>query len=205
MLIMPHNTFLNLAPAKRQRIELILLETFYKQPLSQVKVSDIVTKMGMSRGAFYKYFVDLEDANNHIISISARQIHIDIMRHITDCEEDLFQGISQFLLEMTRKSPEDPDRMALTFLTKSDHLLISKRRKVPAQSTMFQAWFDILKKNHLWIDNEAEAISFLYFIMAMVIQAWNDYVANDWNSDQLIEDLNFKVKWLREGLYQETN
>ena len=54
-----------------------------------------------------------------------------------------------------------------------------------------------------WIDNEAEAISFLYFIMALVIQAWNDYIANDWSSEQLIEDLSFKVKWLKEGLNQK--
>lgn len=201
---MPHDTFLNLSLPKRQRIESILLETFYHQPLSQVKVSDIVAKMGMSRGAFYKYFVDLEDANNHMISVSARQIHIDIMEHIGDAEENLFQGISQFLLEMTQLSSEDPKQMMLTFLTKSDHLLISKRRKVPAESTMFSAWFDILAKNQLWIEEEAEAISFLYFIMALVIQAWNDYIANDWDSDALLQDFNYKVKWLREGLSQES-
>lgn len=157
----------------------------------------------MSRGAFYKYFVDLEDANRYMISQSARQVHIEIMRHIRDSEEDLFQGINHFLLEMTLKNPEDLERMALTFLTKSDHLSISKRWKTLAESTMFQAWFDILAKNQLWIDNEAEAISFLYFIMALVIQAWNDYIANDWSSEQLIEDLSFKVKWLKEGLNQK--
>lgn len=199
---MPHDTFLNLSLPKRQRIESILLETFHHQPLSQVKVSDIVTKMGMSRGAFYKYFVDLEDANNHMISVSARQIHIAIMEHIVDAEEDLFQGIRQFLLEMTQLSSEDSKRMMLTFLTKSDHLLISKRRKVPAESEMFTAWFAILAKNQLWIKDEAEAISFLYFIMALVIQAWNDYIANDWSSDELLADFNYKVKWLREGLSQ---
>lgn len=200
---MPHETFFNLPSDKRQHIENILLETFYHQSLSQVKVSDIVSKMEMSRGAFYKYFVDLEDANRYMISKSASQVHIEIMRHIRDSEEDLFQGINHFLLEMTLTNPEDLERMALTFLTKSDHLLISKRRKTVAESTMFQAWFDILAKNQLWIDNEVEAISFLYFIMALVIQAWNDYIANDWSSEQLIEDLSFKVKWLREGLNQK--
>ncbi|XJS10862.1 TetR/AcrR family transcriptional regulator [Aerococcaceae bacterium WGS1372] len=200
---MPHETFFNLPSDKRQKIENILLETFYHQPLSQVKVSDIVTKMKISRGAFYKYFVDLEDANRYMISQSARKVHIKIMRYICNSEEDLFLGINQFLLEMTLKSPEDPNRMILSFLTKSDHLLISKRRKTPSESTMFQAWFDILEKNQLWIDNETEAISFLYFIMALVIQAWNDYIANDWSSEQLIEDLSFKMKWLREGLNQK--
>lgn len=64
MFMMPHATFLKLSLPKRQRIEAILFETFHHQPLSQVKVSDIVTKMGVKRGAFYKHFVDIEDANS---------------------------------------------------------------------------------------------------------------------------------------------
>lgn len=67
--MMPHDTFFYLSLPKRQRIESILFETVHHQPLSQAKVSDIVAKMGMSRRAFYKFFADLEDANNHMISI----------------------------------------------------------------------------------------------------------------------------------------
>lgn len=197
---MPHATFLNLSLPKRQRIESILLETFHQQSLSQVKVSDIVAKMGMSRGAFYKYFENLEDANNHMITISAREIHRNIMEHIEGANDHLFQGISQFLLEMTQLSPKNPRRLMLTFLTKSDHLLISNRREEPEAPMMFTDWFDILAKSKLRIEDEAEAISFLYFIMAMVIQAWNDYIANDWDSNQLLVDFHYKEKWLREGL-----
>lgn len=197
---MPHDTFLNLSQDKRSRIESILLETFYHQPLSQVKVSDIVDKMGMSRGAFYKYFIDLEDANNHMISVSARQVHIDIMKQIKVAEDDLFFGISQFLLEMIQTPPQDSRRMALTFLTKSDHRMLSQRRKFPEQSSMLDSWFDILAQNQFAIQDKAEAVSFLYYIMALVIQSWNDYVANDWNSDQLMSDFQYKVKWLKDGI-----
>lgn len=197
---MPHDTFLNLSQDKRSRIESILLEAFYHQPLSQVKVSDIVDKMGMSRGAFYKYFIDLEDANNHMISVSARQVHIDIMKQIKVAEDDLFFGISQFLLEMIQTPPQDSRRMALTFLTKSDHRMLSQRRKFPEQSSMLDFWFDILAQNQFAIQDKAEAVSFLYYIMALVIQSWNDYVANDWNSDQLMSDFQYKVKWLKDGI-----
>lgn len=62
--MMPHATFLKLSLAKCQRIESILFETFHHQPLSQGKVSDIVAKMGMTRRAFYKHFVDIKDANS---------------------------------------------------------------------------------------------------------------------------------------------
>ena len=45
----------------------ILLENFYNCHVSQVKVSEIVEAMQMSRGAFYKYFQDLEDAYTYLI------------------------------------------------------------------------------------------------------------------------------------------
>lgn len=53
---MPKETFFNISKEKQQWILEILLDTFYDQHISQVKVSEIVEAMGMSRGAFYKYF-----------------------------------------------------------------------------------------------------------------------------------------------------
>ena len=53
---MPKETFFNLSNAKKQRIDDLLLEIFCSQHISQVKVSEIVDKMGMSRGAFINIF-----------------------------------------------------------------------------------------------------------------------------------------------------
>ncbi len=71
---MPKETFLNLSQKKKQHIEQILLEKFYNRHISQVKVSEIVEAMQMSRGAFYKYFQDLEDAYSYLIHKYAMKI-----------------------------------------------------------------------------------------------------------------------------------
>ena len=47
---MPKETFLNLAEEKRQAIINVLLKNFSEQHISQVKVSAIVSGIGMSRG-----------------------------------------------------------------------------------------------------------------------------------------------------------
>lgn len=103
---------------------------------------------------------------------------------------------------MTQLPPEDLKRIMLSFLTKSNHLLLWKLRKAPAETMIFATWFDILAKSRLWIEDEAEVISFLYFIMAMIIQSWNDYIANDWDGEQMLVDFDYKAKWLRKGLRQ---
>lgn len=38
-------------------MDTVLLDIFYNQPVSQVKVSQIVEETEISRGAFYKYFL----------------------------------------------------------------------------------------------------------------------------------------------------
>lgn len=64
---MPKDTFINLPIERQSRIETILLDIFSEKHLSRVNVSEIVEKMQMSRGSFYKYFEDLEDAYQYII------------------------------------------------------------------------------------------------------------------------------------------
>lgn len=56
---MPKKTFLNLPETRQAEIRDLLLTIFYEKPVSQVKVSEIVTALQMSRGIFYKYFEDL--------------------------------------------------------------------------------------------------------------------------------------------------
>ena len=104
---MPKSTFLNLPNEKKQRLIEILLENFSARHISQVKVADIVEDMAMSRGAFYKYFEDLEDAYTYTIQYYSIQIHRDILKYISQNKQDFFQGIENYLAwcsELEQKS-----------------------------------------------------------------------------------------------------
>ena len=68
---MPKETFLNLPKSKQAVIDDILLQTFCAQSISQVKVSQIVDQMGMSRGAFYKYFKITFHSRKSLSSVNA--------------------------------------------------------------------------------------------------------------------------------------
>ncbi len=90
---MPKSTFLNLPNEKKQRLIEILLENFSARHISQVKVADIVEDMAMSRGAFYKYFEDLEDAYTYTIQYYSIQIHRDILKYISQNKQDFFKEL----------------------------------------------------------------------------------------------------------------
>lgn len=58
---MPTQTFLNLAPEKRERIVELALEEFSERPYAQASLSRIVARAGIAKGSIYQYFADKLD------------------------------------------------------------------------------------------------------------------------------------------------
>lgn len=200
---MPKSTFLNLPNEKKQRLIEILLENFSARHISQVKVADIVEDMAMSRGAFYKYFEDLEDAYTYTIQYYSIQIHRDILKYISQNKQDFFQVIENYLAWCSELKQKSSYWQAIRFLTRSDDFTNHQRTKPSAESGRLKEWFKLLKANGFHITSEEEAISFLYFVMDLVINSLTDYIANDWTTDELLQDYRYKVKWLQKGLKTE--
>ncbi|EOS7906701.1 TetR/AcrR family transcriptional regulator [Enterococcus hirae] len=200
---MPKSTFLNLPNEKKQRLIEILIENFSARHISQVKVADIVEDMAMSRGAFYKYFEDLEDAYTYTIQYYSIQIHRDILKYISQNKQDFFQGIENYLAWCSELEQKSSYWQAIRFLTRSDDFTNHQRTKPSAESGRLKEWFKLLKANGFHITSEEEAISFLYFVMDLVINSLTDYIANDWTTDELLQDYRYKVKWLQRGLKTE--
>ncbi|GAA3013903.1 TetR/AcrR family transcriptional regulator [Tetragenococcus solitarius] len=199
---MPKETFLNLSQNKKQRIEQILLEKFYNRHISQVKVSEIVEAMQMSRGAFYKYFQDLEDAYFYLIHKYAMKIHGDILASISQHKQDFFLGIENFLIYCSKLDRNERYWQMLQLLTQSSHSQMTKRKALSPSSPMFSQWLDLLKHNHFAINSYEEALSFLYFIMNLVMDALTDCIVNNWSTEELVQDFRFQKKWLLQGIKQ---
>jgi AcrR family transcriptional regulator len=77
---MVKETFINLPLAKKNLITNALLNEFSKYPLSKSQVARIVKNAGISRGSFYKYFSNLEDAYQYLYHYAMLQIHIPVRK-----------------------------------------------------------------------------------------------------------------------------
>lgn len=197
---MPHDTFLNLSIEKRQSIDTILLNTFYDQPVSQVKVAEIVSKMKMSRGAFYKYFDDLEDAYTYIINKYAIVIHQDIIKYIQEDRNQFFIGIEKYLIWCSQLDHNEEYWKSLRLLTKSNDLSAYKRFPLASDSPLITQWTDILIASQIIIEDHEESISFLFFIMELVMNSLTGFIANNWTTEELVTDYRYRVKWIMYGL-----
>lgn len=197
---MPKDTFLNLSAPKKEKIDMILLDTFYNQSVSQVKVSHIVEQMEMSRGAFYKYFVDLEDAYDYIVKQQSILIHQDIIDYIAQHKNNFFHGIEQYLVFCSHLETDSAYWKGLLLLTRADYQRTMKRLDLDDSSHMLKEWIKLLENNEFTIHETQEAVSFLYFIMEIVMNSLTDFIINDWTPEELILDYHYKIKWITKGI-----
>ena len=70
---MPTQRFLNLNPAKRERITQAVIDEFAENGVDGATVSGIVSRAGIPRGSFYQYFRDLEDAWDVVAAVIAQE------------------------------------------------------------------------------------------------------------------------------------
>ncbi|KAF1304196.1 TetR family transcriptional regulator [Enterococcus saccharolyticus] len=197
---MPKETFLNLPEEKKVHIDHILLEKFYNRHISQVKVSEIVEAMQMSRGAFYKYFQDLEDAYTYLVGKYSTVVHGNILTSINEHKNDFFLGIEQFLITCSQAQPTSEYWQILQLLTRNNVLQASKRVPISPDSPMIVQWLELLRLNHFEIDTTEEAVSFLYFIMSLVMSTLTDFIVNQWTTEELVTDFRFRQRWLTHGI-----
>ena len=197
---MPKATFLNLPAKKQTEISEILLHAFSEKHASLVTVAEIVTEMKMSRSAFYKYFEDLADAYAYIVEKYSIALHGTILKQIMAHKSNFFDGIRAYLLQCTQAEVGGHDWQVIKFLTIVDSTQRGQRLEISHNQSILQRWTEVLELNHFKIANQAEGISFLYFMMDMTQNLLADYLVNDWSEEELIQDYDFKIKWLVKGL-----
>ncbi|WP_321384354.1 TetR/AcrR family transcriptional regulator [uncultured Enterococcus sp.] len=197
---MPKSTFYNLPEEKRQMIEAALLNSFYNQHISQVKVAQIVAETKISRAAFYKYFPTLEDAHQYIINKIAKTIHRDIFHYIEENKRDFFGGIAQYLRYCSELSHDSDYWKGIKLLIKGENTILYRRMEAAEENRMVREWLELLRLNNFSIQKMEEAMGFLYFVMELVVDSLASLIVNDWATEEILKDFSYKSNWLLKGI-----
>lgn len=200
---MPKTTFLNLSKEKSMKVTNTLLDIFYDKNVSQVTVSEIVEALGMSRGAFYKYFVDIYDAYYTIAKQCAEQVHRSIMTFIKENEYDFMLGLENYLAWCADLDPTSYEWKSIQMLSLSNANVYAKRpttHENSLQSEMTNDWLTLLNRNDFPFSTTEEAVYFLFFIEHLVITSLQDFIVNNWSKDELMKDFSYKKKWVIHGI-----
>lgn len=104
---MPTNTFKHLPAEKRQRIGQALLDEFSHHSLATAQVSRIVKEAQIARGAFYKYFQDLDDAYRYLYSQVMAKLHQPIDLQTSQSADHYLAVLKAFLDDVDHSKYRD--------------------------------------------------------------------------------------------------
>ena len=65
---------------------------------------------------------------------------------------------------------------------------------------MIQSWLKLLDINHFDITDNSEAISFLYFIMALIMDSLSTYLVQAMSAEEMLADFAYKQRWVEHGI-----
>ncbi len=77
---MPTQKFINLTDSKKQTILAAMCKEFMNIPYSEIRISSLIQKAGISRASFYLYFEDKEDLLNCIVDSWVEAV----LQHLTE-------------------------------------------------------------------------------------------------------------------------
>ncbi len=80
---MPKSTFNNLSDERQKEILNACRAEFEANKLHDASVANIINRLGIARGTFYKYFKDIEDCYFYILSTETKEMHeifVDLLK-----------------------------------------------------------------------------------------------------------------------------
>ncbi|QIL46455.1 TetR/AcrR family transcriptional regulator [Vagococcus coleopterorum] len=200
---MPTETFFNLKPEKKNLILNAAFKEFSQHNIHDALVSNIVADSNISRGAFYKYFTDIEDLYYFVYRQITEDAHSLVIDGIKRADGDLFLGIEYYLSALVLSySTSDHQKYFETLTLNTNYELehkLSGEDQSESSASMKQ-FARLINPDNLLIQSKAEMIDFLKVLTPLIHQCMIDYFVNKWDEDELITQYHRRIKWLKHGV-----
>ena len=204
---MPKLTFFNLPEDKKQNLIRAAKKEFSSVPLFDASISNIIKSAGISRGSFYQYFEDKEDAFFFLLGEFAREKKAAFLSMLVKYEGDLFRTFTDFfelflyedenatfiknaLLNMTHKIEKTFDKMT------SEHEINENFKLLCSKINLF-------KMN---VTDEVELFHALQIMTSVMLRNLIHALAHNLPRDAALKNFMTEMNLLKKGLVrQETH
>ncbi len=94
-MLVPKETFLNLAQPKRDKIINAAIKEFARVTIGEASIENIISEAKIPRGSFYQYFKDKEDAYKYVISFVISKKHESLLKILEKNNGDIFAAFEE--------------------------------------------------------------------------------------------------------------
>jgi AcrR family transcriptional regulator len=106
---MPLKTFKNLREERQKEIIDTCLKEFALHDYNEVSLSKIISKLGLAKGSFYRYFESKRDLYEYLIEY-AKELNVGLYeKTLKEPADDIFSAWSRFYFEAAKLDNEHPE------------------------------------------------------------------------------------------------
>lgn len=189
---MPKETFYNLDQDKKLKITEVLISEFSEKPFEKVSVKAIVERLGIARGSFYQYFVDLEDAYFYILDQKTHDIHKLFLTSLEKYDGDVISALNEY------------GYVIADIIFKEDSYMLYKNRFLYWDESLNKSWnnchqdYKEVFKNTGNMGVDLEKVIFVRAIVHNLIQR---NFREEWDKVTFIEKYKIHMDWIKKGLF----
>lgn len=202
---MPKKTFFNLPIEKRKAMIQVLKNEFSRVPLSEASIANIVKEAQISRGSFYQYFEDKEDAYFYLLEKGLKETKEKFNLYLKESQGDLAAAFVSLFKEMLVgfRDEENVKFFRNTFLNMNHEIERTFTRQIEMNKNNFgiEHNIDFLKLNIAYEDeNEVKRVINIFGIVTLqnLIEVFAKEIPYNEAIEEYLKDLNL----LKKGLYK---
>lgn len=144
---MPQKTFLNLSEKRRKEILNVGFEEFALNDYESASLSRIISKLGLAKGSFYRYFENKLDLYTYLCQYVNSLVTANFVRYLDGKGEDFFRDWVLFFLSLSEIEKDYP--MAIRFRFKvafEQSSEVSQRRNTENPQNRAEFMSGVLRK-----------------------------------------------------------
>lgn len=196
----PKPTFYNLPEAKKWVLIQAVKHEFSRVPLHKASIENIVKEAGISRGSFYQYFEDKEDAFYFLVNQWVKEKKDTFFRFLHQCKGNIFETMICFFSSILK---EEKDWLFIKYgcihRTYKFEYIVMNSFTEPEINEKFSQFCKKLNVSQLNVSDEEQLFHMMQMIAAVTFHNLSKKFACDLSYDSALCNYEIEIRLLQEG------
>lgn len=201
---MPKATFFNLPEKKRHSLIKAAEMEFSRVPVFEASIANIVKTAEISRGSFYQYFEDKEDAYYYILHEQVKRRNREFMFHLEEYGGNLFDAITAYYYQILIDLPDNEEhnlfRNALLNVTHQIETIFNESIEGHIKQKGIHEIAELINKDLLNIETDKELTHVVQIISAIAFRNFVEKFTKELTDEEAISNFKIEMNLLKKGL-----
>ncbi|SFG21903.1 transcriptional regulator, TetR family [Halobacillus alkaliphilus] len=201
---MPKKTFFNLPEDKKQSLVEACRIEFSRVPLHEASISNMIKVCGISRGSFYQYFEDKEDAFYYLLKEKSKQRQETFILFLKETDGNIYEAVTKLFEVVMEEFEEEENRNFFK------HVFLNMNHKIQNTFTngetedKFLQYLDDIKvhldQSQFNTENDEEFYHAIHLIRMLMFNNIVRHFAKGLTKEEAMKNFTLELNLLKRGI-----